>query len=238
MRTAFNRDTIFGTHSERLQLIIALGCDGQSYFETDTRITYTVIDGVWVTSPTGGGSGTPSDTVVTETSYGQSANAGNESTYSRGNHTHGTPSTPAPPVIDHANLTGVTATQHHTNANDPTAGQKAALPGTSGTPGDLNRYVTDADTRNTNARTPTSHAHPESDVTNLVTDLGNKEPANANIQTHVTSAHAPANAQKNSDITKAEIEAKLTGEITSHTHPGGGGGLTHPQVMSRVFLGV
>jgi len=27
-----------------------------------------------------------------------------------------------------------------------------------------------------------------------------------------------ANAQKNSDITKAEIEAKLTGEITSHTH--------------------
>ena len=31
-------------------------------------------------------------------------------------------------------------------------------------------------------------------------------------------------AQKNSDITKAEIEAKLTGEITSHTHPAVGGG--------------
>jgi hypothetical protein len=28
----------------------------------------------------------------------------------------------------------------------------------------------------------------------------------------------PTNAQKNSDITKAEIEAKLTGPITSHTH--------------------
>ena len=27
-----------------------------------------------------------------------------------------------------------------------------------------------------------------------------------------------SNAQKNSDITKAEIEAKLTGEITSHSH--------------------
>ena len=36
--------------------------------------------------------------------------------------------------------------------------------------------------------------------------------------THSQAAHAPSNAQKNSDITKAEIEAKLTGSITSHTH--------------------
>lgn len=35
---------------------------------------------------------------------------------------------------------------------------------------------------------------------------------------HSQVAHAPANAQKNSDITKAEIEAKLTGAITTHTH--------------------
>lgn len=35
---------------------------------------------------------------------------------------------------------------------------------------------------------------------------------------HSQTAHAPANAQKNSDITKAEIEAKLTGAITTHTH--------------------
>lgn len=55
------------------------------------------------------------------------------------------------------------------------------------------------------------------------------EPINSNIQAHVASAHAPANAQKNSDITKAEIEAKLTGEIASHTHAGGGG-LTLSQV--------
>lgn len=44
------------------------------------------------------------------------------------------------------------------------------------------------------------------------------EPKNANIQAHVASAHAPADAQKNSDITKAEIEAKLTGSISSHSH--------------------
>jgi hypothetical protein len=47
------------------------------------------------------------------------------------------------------------------------------------------------------------------------------EAANANIQTHVQSVHAPSNAQKNSDIIKSEIEARLTGEINTHTHAGG-----------------
>jgi hypothetical protein len=44
------------------------------------------------------------------------------------------------------------------------------------------------------------------------------EPADANLQGHLQTQHAPSNAQKNSDITKAEIEAKLTGTISSHTH--------------------
>lgn len=34
---------------------------------------------------------------------------------------------------------------------------------------------------------------------------------------HILS-HAPADAQKNSDVTKSEIEAKLTGTISSHSH--------------------
>ena len=37
---------------------------------------------------------------------------------------------------------------------------------------------------------------------------------------HSQAAHAPSDAQKNSDITKTEIEAKLTGEISSHSHAG------------------
>lgn len=45
----------------------------------------------------------------------------------------------------------------HSSANDPSAGEKAALPGTSGTPGAGNKYVTNDDSRNTNARTPTAH---------------------------------------------------------------------------------
>ena len=35
---------------------------------------------------------------------------------------------------------------------------------------------------------------------------------------HSQSAHAPSNAQRNADITKGEIETKLTGNITTHTH--------------------
>lgn len=35
---------------------------------------------------------------------------------------------------------------------------------------------------------------------------------------HSQSSHAPSDAQKNSDITKTEIEEKLIGDITTHTH--------------------
>lgn len=40
----------------------------------------------------------------------------------------------------------------------PSADEKAALTGTSGTPSASNKYVTNADSRMTNARTPTAHA--------------------------------------------------------------------------------
>jgi hypothetical protein len=48
---------------------------------------------------------------------------------------------------------------------------KAALVGTSGTPQATNKFVTDADARNSNARPPTSHGHVEGDTTGLVADL-------------------------------------------------------------------
>ena len=68
------------------------------------------------------------------------------------------------------------------------------------------------------------------------TAISGKEPANINIQAHVISAHAPSNAQKNSDILKSEIEAVLTGQISSHTHAGGGS-LPTP-VNLTLFAGV
>jgi hypothetical protein len=51
-----------------------------------------------------------------------------------------------------------------------------------------------------------------------------------NAYSHSQAVHAPSGAQVNADITKAEIEAKLIGEIASHTHAGGGGGLTQQQI--------
>ena len=59
----------------------------------------------------------------------------------------------------------------HSPANDPVADEKAALAGTSGTPSVTNKYVTDVDARNSDARTPSAHVHAEADVTGLVTDL-------------------------------------------------------------------
>lgn len=49
--------------------------------------------------------------------------------------------------------------------------------------------------------------------------LANLTYANVIAALGFTPSTAPNDAQKNSNITKAEIEAKLTGEITSHTHP-------------------
>ena len=45
----------------------------------------------------------------------------------------------------------------HSNTNDPTADEKSALAGTDGIPSGTNKYVTNSDSRNSNARTPTAH---------------------------------------------------------------------------------
>lgn len=70
-------------------------------------------------------------------------------------------------ALDHSNSLDHSNALDHANTNDPTTGQKAALVGTSGTPGSGNKYVTDADSRLTNSRTPTSHTHPASEVTDF-----------------------------------------------------------------------
>ena len=70
-------------------------------------------------------------------------------------------------VVADANVSATAAIQEyklalnfatHSNANDPSAGQKAALAGTAGVPADTNRYVTGADSRLADARTPAGHA--------------------------------------------------------------------------------
>lgn len=64
----------------------------------------------------------------------------------------------------------------HDNANDPSSGEKAALAGTAGTPSGTNKYVTNDDARNTNARTPTAHGDALHDATVASLDGGGKVP--------------------------------------------------------------
>jgi hypothetical protein len=85
----------------------------------------------------------------------------------------------------------------------PTTDEKAALAGTAGTPDAGNLYVTDDDTRNADARTPTAHAHAESDVTNLGSDLAGKA---ASVHTHAEA-----------DVTN--LASDLAGKAAAaHTH--------------------
>jgi len=81
---------------------------------------------------------------------------------------------------------------------------------------------------------PLGHGH-GSDYAPYTHSHSEYELADLNIQAHIGSAHAPSNAQKNSDITKGEIEAKLIGEISTHTHAGGAG-VTHSKMISYLSL--
>jgi hypothetical protein len=122
------------------------------------------------------------------------------------------------------------------DAGTPGAKGDQGIQGIQGIPGS-DATVTKSNVEAVLTGTISSHSHTGSGAawggitgtlsaqTDLNSALGGKEAANANIQTHVASAHAPSNAQANADITKAEIEAKLIGEISSHTHAGGAGGL-------------
>lgn len=63
-------------------------------------------------------------------------------------------------VGTHAALTathGVSTIADQSDARFPTADEKAALAGTSGTPGAANKFVTNADSRNSDSRVPTAH---------------------------------------------------------------------------------
>ena len=85
------------------------------------------------------------------------------------------------------------------------------------------RFVTDTEKSTWNNKSDFSGSYNDLEDTptipTVTNDLTNELKANYDTAyTHSQSAHAPSNAQKNSDITKAEIETKLTGNITSHTH--------------------
>jgi hypothetical protein len=90
--TSFVGNTFYGLSTDTKPTVM----DGSRFWESDTKKWYVRQGGSWIDwTPTG--SGTPSDTVSDETTFGQSAGAGTASSYSRGDHTHGTPTYPILP---------------------------------------------------------------------------------------------------------------------------------------------
>lgn len=77
---------------------------------------------------------------------------------------------------------------------------------------DSTRHITSSERMAWNAKGSSNLALGETSATAYRGDMGKT------AYDHSQTAHAPSTAQKNSDITKAEIEAKLTGVITTHSH--------------------
>jgi hypothetical protein len=90
----------------------------------------------------------------------------------------------------HANTLDHSNSLDHSNANDPSVGEKSALAGTSGTPGSANKYVTDGDARNANARTPVTHSHAPGDITGTAVVTADARLSDARVPT--AHSHAPA----------------------------------------------
>jgi hypothetical protein len=90
----------------------------------------------------------------------------------------------------------------------------AALVGTTGTPPSAsNKFVTDLDPRNTNARVPTVHAHTEGDITGLMTDLNGKAPAvHSHSESDVT--NLATDLSNKVPITRTVAGKALTADVT------------------------
>ncbi|WP_433368349.1 hypothetical protein ACQPZX_41390 [Actinoplanes sp. CA-142083] len=113
-----------------------------------------VIDasGAKITGGEGGGAA-PGTTVVSETSYGQSATAGTGTSYSRSTHSHGTPALPSAADVG-ADAAGTAVAAVAAHAADTTAVHGIA---------DTSALVLTDDDRLTDARTPTAHASSHAD---------------------------------------------------------------------------
>ncbi|HEY7273374.1 MAG TPA: hypothetical protein VH502_11630, partial [Actinoplanes sp.] len=113
-----------------------------------------VIDasGTKITGGEGGGAA-PGSTVVSETSFGQSATAGTGTAYSRATHSHGTPAAPTAASVG-ADASGTAAAAVAAHSADTTAVHGIA---------DTADLVLTGDSRLSDARTPTAHASSHAD---------------------------------------------------------------------------
>lgn len=114
----------------------------------------------------------------------------------------------------------------------PSQAENDALVGTNGTPSSSNKYVTDSDARNTNARTPTAHASThasgggdaitiaESQVTNLVTDLAAKAPLASPVFTGNPTAPTPTAGDNDTSLATTAFVATSFAPLASPVFTG------------------
>lgn len=168
-------------------------------------------DRTWADPPDA--TGTPADSVANETAFGVVAAAGASATYSRGDHTHGSPTNP------------VTA---HEAASDPHTGYQreseknavngyAGLDGSTKVAGTQIVYGTAAstacqgnDARLSDARTPTAHVHAPGDVTGTAVITSDARLTDARTPT----AHAASHKSAGGDAVKLDELAAPTDVTT------------------------
>ncbi len=111
------------------------------------------------------------------------------------------------------------ATAHHSNANDPSSDQKAALAGTSGTPSSTNKYVTNSDSRLSDARTPTSHNHAATEITSgtLGTARGGTGLASFTSGGYFYASSTSAVGQKTPAQVLSDIGGAAASDLSNHT---------------------
>ena len=104
----------------------------------------------------------------------------------------------------------------YAHGNIPTAGEKAALPGTSGVPGVGNKYVTDGDARNSDARTPTAHAAShENGAADAIATIPTTD------QKAALAGTSGAPGAGNKYVTDSDARNTDARTPTAHTHDGG-----------------
>lgn len=109
----------------------------------------------------------------------------------------------------------------------PTAAQKAALLGTSGTPGDGNRYVTNSDPRLSDARTPTAHTHVIADITNAgalasLNTIGTAHITDGAVTNAKLAAASAYTLKGNPSSATAAVTDIGKTTLSEKTNPGGG----------------
>lgn len=221
---------------------------------TPDNTTFLRGDQTWAVPPgDGGGGGTPSNTVISETSFGVLSNPGSSIAYARGDHTHGSPTDPIPP---HASIkTNV----HGFDASGNAPVQQHGLNGSVhigslgiGQHGSLN----DGDhTGNLsgNARVNIKKAGTSvgtrrginfiegSNITMNITDDPTNEKINVTINSTGGGSLSPATTVKSETVfgLSAAVGTSLNYAREDHTHgspPGGGGGGTTIPILASYII--